>query len=665
MAAILPVPTRRVSDLLTSQRLVRQIQNDQLDLFRIQTQLSTGRRVISPSDDAPAALRAMNIQRILERKTQAQTSLRDSVGFLNGAWEATGSVSSILNDIKSAALGVNDTINTADERGAVINQIDEAIQALVDTGNTQFRERYLFSGSRSNVSPFEYNGNYVEYRGNEEALRSYVDVEFLFETNVPGSEVFGGLSQQVRGSVDLDPQLSHETELRDLNGGAGVSHGSIEIVYIDSNNKSTSSNVDLSSAATIGDVARFLEAGAPEGSGIRVEVTATGLTLSTGSATEQVLVQEVAQGRTALDLGILTTTPQQNLVGDDITPVLLRTTQLSDLLGTKAQATLISGGSNNDLLISTTQNGDRVDPNDPLSDPLNGVTVQFVSGGTKGSETALYDPVAATLTVTIAAGDSTAEEVAAAINAEASGLFSAQIDARDAASPALAGKGSIDLSATAVTGGGSGESLDLASGLLIGNGGDSVTVDISSAETVEDLLNSLNEAELGLRAEINAAGNGINIRSRLSGADLTIGEVSGGQTATQIGVRTLTEVTQIEDFNRGVGVVVGNQTELIIELTTAGVPTTHRIDLSGAKTVDDVFAEIVTQSGGDVSAQLVANGNGIELVDNTAADTLRVEGQVAELLGFFESGDAEASSGTGTLTATDRHTLEVDSVFNT
>ena len=76
---------------------------------------------------------------------------------------------------------------------------------------------------------------------------------------------------------------------------------------------------------------------------------------------------------------------------------------------------------------------------------------------------------------------------------------------------------------------------------------------MSTAETVDELLNLFNGAELGLLAEINAAGNGINVRSRLSGADFTIGE-NGGTTATQLGIRTYTGATELADFNRGVGV---------------------------------------------------------------------------------------------------------------
>ena len=45
MCPIIPVSSARVSDTLIRERLLRQIQYDQYQLFKIQTQLSTGQRI--------------------------------------------------------------------------------------------------------------------------------------------------------------------------------------------------------------------------------------------------------------------------------------------------------------------------------------------------------------------------------------------------------------------------------------------------------------------------------------------------------------------------------------------------------------------------------------------------------------------------------------------
>ena len=46
---------RDVSDAFLRQKLLRQVQFDQYELFRIQNQISTGRRIERPSQDAPVA----------------------------------------------------------------------------------------------------------------------------------------------------------------------------------------------------------------------------------------------------------------------------------------------------------------------------------------------------------------------------------------------------------------------------------------------------------------------------------------------------------------------------------------------------------------------------------------------------------------------------------
>ena len=106
---------------------------------------------------------------------------------------------------------------------------------------------------------------YVEYRGNEGVLRSYVDLERLFETNLAGTEVFGGISTPVQGSEDLNPHLNRDTLLSTINGGEGLSRNAAISVSVNTGITTETSVVDLAGAVTIGDVARLIELGAPAG----------------------------------------------------------------------------------------------------------------------------------------------------------------------------------------------------------------------------------------------------------------------------------------------------------------------------------------------------------------------------------------------------------------
>ncbi|MEM6331115.1 MAG: hypothetical protein AAF790_12790, partial [Planctomycetota bacterium] len=518
--SILPLPTSRVSDYLGRTRLVQQTQSDQLALFRLQNQISTGRRIFAPSDDGPSALRAITLQRNLERQDQLLVNLRSAQASLTSADGSLNEVATILNNVRADALAVAGTTATDQQRLTTRTDVLESLDRLVSFANSTYQDTFLFAGSRALSAPYVFTGSYVEYRGDEANQQRHVDAGVLFDTNIPGDSVFGGLSEPVLGTADLDVQVNASTRLSDLNSGNGVTAGgSIEIAYFTFGSvaEAESTVVDLSGARTLGDVARLIEANGPPPAQLRVSVSGDGLQIQTQPDAVNpgsIVVREVAAGETAAELGIVTSTPASSVTGADLDPTIRPTTALADLLGTRSTGRLSLAGTDNDLTLTADANGD-----------LNGLSVTIQDGAVLGSETAAFaaGPPPA-LTLTIAEGVTTATQLAAVINNESTVPFSAQVDFRDSTSATLAGGGQIAAAnLTNVTAGGGGTSLDLASGLQITNGGDPFTIDTSTAETVEDLLNLLNAEENGLFAELNAAGTGINVRTRRSGADFAIG----------------------------------------------------------------------------------------------------------------------------------------------
>ncbi len=325
----------------------------------------------------------------------------------------------------------------------------------------------------------------------------------------------------------------------------------------------------------------------------------------------------------------------------NLDPVLSGATNLSDVLGSRATAVLRSGGSSgsgNDIIFTAGQNGTQ------LADgtALDGVTISVVDDPTvqEGSETVDWNKTAGTLTVHVADGFSTVQNVVDAVNAQFQAgtiPFQAEVDPLDGPQ---AGTGKIHVVATpaVVTAFGDGIDLDRKSGLQIVNGAATpYTIDVSKDVTVNDLLNTLNGSPAGVLAAINADRTGIDVRSRLSGGDFAIGE-NGGTTAAQLGLRTSTDQTRLANLNYGRGVDdyqgAANGTfpaDSDFEITrNDGV--SFYVDVHGAKTIGDVLDLINNNStnsdptqGVAVKAQLAKDGNGIELVDgSTGPDHLTV-----------------------------------------
>ena len=670
MSTILPVPTTRVPNSLARDRLVRQLEGDQIALVRLQTQISTGRRILQPSDDAPAALRGIALQQLLERKAQVQVNLATNQSYLSATDAAISNISNLLAGIRGTAIGVADTGASDAQRKAAAEEVDRAIQELVDAGNQKFRGRYLFSGSLTATKPFQNRGGSVEYVGNETRLQSYADTDLLFDTNTNGNTVFGSLAAEVRGSVDFNPILTPQTLLSDLHRGEGIAMGSIAI-----SDGVNTSIVDLSQASSIADVKALIEANPPAGRTVSVSVTHTGLNVQLDSAGGGDLrILEVGGGTTAIELGILTEsgTGVGPILGLDVDPRLGKTTLIADVLGSRASATVVFSGANNDLLFSARSNGAA----------FNNVTLQFVDNPavTAGNETVSYDvsnPANPTIIFQIDAGATTANGILAAFNADAalSADYSAQLVAGDTIGATNDGTGLVDISATATTSGGSGVALDVASGLRVASGNETFNISFASVLTLEDLLNKINGAGAGLVAEINDSGSGIDVRSRLSGVDFSIGE-NGGSTATELGLRTFHRETRLEELNHGLGVHAFEGVDFWIRRKDG---LEFGVDVSAATTIQDVL-DLINQHADNqdpahqVTARLAEFGNGIELATSDASSSATLAVLKAPLslaaidLGLVAAGETAsapplANGGVETITGRDVNPREVAGAF--
>ncbi len=190
-----------------------------------------------------------------------------------------------------------------------------------------------------------------------------------------------------------------------------------------------------------------------------------------------------------------------------------------------------------------------------------------------------------------------------------------------------------------------GDGVALEGGLRITNGSASAVIDVSDAVTIQDVLNRVNSSGLFVTARINEAGDGIEIRSQVSGVNLSIGE-NGGKTAESLGLRTLDLSTPLSSLNFGRGVErLAGEADLTV---TGRSGTAFDVNLDAAETVGDVVELInaaASEAGTGVVASLSAAGDGIVLQDSGGGDgalsvgRASVEAFAVDDLGLLKSED--------------------------
>ncbi len=672
---ISPIPSSRVTSSLISQAQINQLQTVQQNMVQVEEQISTGQAFQYLSQNPAAGLLGVNLQEQINQQSQIGTDLTNASGAMSTTDSTLSSVSSLINSLVGTVESAQGTTATAAQKAAAASQVQDTLQQLVQLGNTKYNGQYIFAGSASATQPFTLNGDTVVYNGNSGSLNTFSDVGQVLQTNVDGNSAFGAISSPIVGNP-LAPTLSLSTPLADLNGGAGVSPGSIQI-----SDGSHTSTVDLGSAKTVGDVVNAIQSNAPAGDRVEVTLGATGLNVAliNPGGGNTLAISDLGGGNTAKQLGIAGVSNSNSISGAALNPTLSLDTSLGSLLGTSASATVTSPGANNDIQITAIDHGSA----------NNDVAISFVSDNSlpAGDVTVNYNAGAGQLTFNVGPGGATANQIVSALNASPAGsVFQASLVSGDSTSQNLAGTGQVNLAATATTAGGAGTNLDQTGGLLISSGGTNYTVNLSGAQTVQDLINDINTSGAGVTAAINSQGTGLSVTSNVSGIDFSIGE-NGGQTATQLGLRTFTTSTQLADLNHGLGVTTAidqpaasSSSTLPDFQITRPDGTSFSVSVSGAQTVGDVINLINNNAnnpaGADhITAQLNTTGNGIELVsgDTTSPGAFSVtatdNSSAAVDLGLIPGGQttsaaAVTAGGQQMISGGDTNPQEVSGMFN-
>jgi flagellin-like hook-associated protein FlgL len=295
---------------------------------------------------------------------------------------------------------------------------------------------------------------------------------------------------------------------------------------------------------------------------------------------------------------------------------------------------------------------------DTLDDIANRINIAITDAGGTGSVTvagqglSLTETGGGTITIADPPQGQTAASLGLTGSASSSTLAGSTLGPRLTATTQLA-----DLGAT----------VDWTSGLQITQGGTTAVADFSAATTIQDLQNTVEALDIGVRLVINDAGTGLDLVSEVSGLELSIGE-NGGATATSLGLRSLSATTALADFRNGLGVqIVEGEDDLMIQLHDG---TQFAVNLDGSATVGDVVGRINTAAaaagltvGADFSVGMASTGNGLVIDDNTAgpADFLitnAATGLAAEHLGI----NANAGSA-ATIAGTDNAAVRVENIF--
>jgi flagellar hook-associated protein 3 FlgL len=185
----------RISTSWAQQTAVNSMLDQQSRLQQTQMQLSTGRKILTPSDDPAAAARIIDLNQSIKQTEQYQSNIstaRQRLSMESGVLQNATDILQRINEL--GVQGLNATASPSD-RTAIAVEMEGLNQQLLGLANTKNANgEYLFSGFKSATQPFSKDaanaGAYID-AGDANSRLIQIGQTRQIADGDPGINVFG------------------------------------------------------------------------------------------------------------------------------------------------------------------------------------------------------------------------------------------------------------------------------------------------------------------------------------------------------------------------------------------------------------------------------------------------------------------------------------------
>jgi len=182
----------RVATSTLYQQGLASMNNQQASLLRVQQQLGTGRRILTPSDDPVAATRALGVSQAKSVNGQYTTSRKQANASLGLEENTLQSVTTTIQNIQQLLVNAGNGTMSDTDRASLATALQGEYDQLMGLANADDGNgNYLFAGLQSNTVPFAKNSaGAAIYQGDNSHQLLQVDVARQMESGNNGAEVF-------------------------------------------------------------------------------------------------------------------------------------------------------------------------------------------------------------------------------------------------------------------------------------------------------------------------------------------------------------------------------------------------------------------------------------------------------------------------------------------
>lgn len=187
----------RTATSASSQSQLGYIYQNRNNFTELSNQISSGKKLLKPSDDAAGAVSVLNVNKELNQLQSYIKNIESGKNELGVLDSTLAQANKSLQRAYDLAVTASNGTNSPDALKAAKTEIDQIINNLKDLGNTKYNGKYIFAGTNTTTAPFvdRPGGGGVEYTGTPATSDYERNIEIsngVKETvNTTGDRLFG------------------------------------------------------------------------------------------------------------------------------------------------------------------------------------------------------------------------------------------------------------------------------------------------------------------------------------------------------------------------------------------------------------------------------------------------------------------------------------------
>lgn len=210
----------RVSSSTLFDSSVAEMSSQQSRMLRTQQQVSSGRRLLTASDDPVVAARALDVSQSDAMNTQYASNRGAARDSLSLAETTLQNVTDLLTDVRTAVIGTGNGLLNSNDRKTIAADFSGRLQELVGLANSSDESgNHLFAGFQSKTQPFVDTPAGMGYFGDDGQRLVQVSASRQMAATNSGADVFMRIKNG-NGTFDIQPDPANT-------GSGGASIGSV------------------------------------------------------------------------------------------------------------------------------------------------------------------------------------------------------------------------------------------------------------------------------------------------------------------------------------------------------------------------------------------------------------------------------------------------------